>query len=141
MKVKFKMFNSLGRVRTKSTPGSACYEVYSSRDVKLRPGATKKIQLDISFQCSKRYVCRAYPRSSMSVLLTFLGESVIDSDYRGNIRIILTNFAACDVDIKIGDCIAQIMFLRSKEISFEEVSEFTDRTVRAIVGFGSTNKL
>ena len=77
----------------------------------------------------------------MSVLLTFLGEGVIDSDYRGNVGIILTNFAACDVDIKIGDRIAQIMFLRSKEISFEEVSEFADRTVRGIGGFGSTNKL
>lgn len=133
--------NNEGRVRTKATPGSACYEVYSLRDVKLRPGATEKIQLDIIFQCSKRYVCRAYPRSSMSVLLTFLGEGAIDSDYSGNIGIILTNFAACDVDIKIGDHIAQIMFLRSKEISFEEVSEFTDRTVGGIGGFGSTNKL
>ena len=47
----------------------------------------------------------------------------------------------CDVDIKIGDHIAQIMFSKPEEISFEEVSDFTDKTVRGIGGFGSTNKL
>ena len=38
---------------------------------------------------------------------------MIDSDYRGNIGIILTNFTACDVDIKIGDRIAQIIILKT----------------------------
>lgn len=108
MKVKFKKFSLLGRVPTKTTRVSACY-VSSSRDVRLRPGATKKVQLDIGFKFLKRYACRAYLRSSMSVLPTF-GGGVIDSDYRGNIGIILTNFAAYDVDIKIGKRITQIMF-------------------------------
>ena len=96
MKVKFKKFSKLGRVPTKATPGSACYDVYSSIDIKIRPGVTEEILLDIGFKFSKTYVCRAYPRSSMSVLPTFLGGGVIDSDYRGNICIILTNFAAWD---------------------------------------------
>ena len=140
MKVKFKKFSLLGCVPTKATPGYACYDVYSSRDVRIRPGAIEKIAIDIGFKFSKKYVCRAYRRSSMSALPTFLGGGVIDSDYRGNVSIILTNFAACEVDIKIGDRIAQMMFLRPEEVSFEEVSEFTDRTVRGIGGFGSTNK-
>ena len=77
----------------------------------------------------------------MSVLPTFLGGGVIESDYRGNIAILTTNFTACDVDIKIGDRIAQLMFLRPEVVSFEEVTEFTNRTVRGIGGFGSTNKI
>ena len=141
MKVKFKKFSSLGRVPTNATPGSACYDVYSMRDIKIRPGGTEKIALDIGFKSSKKYVCRVYPRSSMSVLPTFFGGGVIDSDYRANVCIILTNFAACEVDVKIGDRIVQIMFLKPEEVSFEEVSEFTDRTVRGIGGFGSTNKV
>ena len=52
---------------------------------------------------------------------------MIDSDYTGNIGIILTNFTACDVDIKIGDRIAQIIILKTAERSFEELSEFTDK--------------
>lgn len=76
----------------------------------------------------------------MLVLSNFLGDGVINSDYRGNIAIIPTNFAACDVDIKIGDRISQIMLLKPEEVSFEEVSEFTDRTVRGISGFVSINQ-
>ena len=63
----------------------------------------------------------------MSVLQTFLGGGVIDSDYRGNISIILTNLATSNVEIKNGDRIAQ-MFLRPEEVVFEEVEEFTHRT-------------
>ena len=138
MKVKFKKFGPLGHVPTKATSGSACYDIYSSIDIKMRPGGTEKIPLDIGF--SKKYVCRAYPRSSMSVLPTFLGEGIIDWDYRGNSCIILTNFAASDVDIKIGDKIAQIIFLKPEDVSFDEVEKFDDRTSRGTGGFGSTNK-
>ena len=76
----------------------------------------------------------------MSVLPTFLGGGEINFDYRGNIFIILTNFAACSIDIKIGDRIAKIMFLKPEEVSFDEVEEFDDRTLRGTGGFGSTNK-
>ena len=141
MKVKFKKFSDLDRVPTKATPGSACCDVCSPVDITIRTGGTEKIPLDIGFKFSKKYVCRAYPRSSMSVLPAFLGGGVIDSDYRGNIYIILTNFAASNVEIKNGDRIAQILFLRPEEVVFDEVAEFTDRTSRGTGGFGSTNKL
>ena len=140
MKVRFKKFSSLGHAPTKATPGSACYDVYLSRDITIRPGETEKIPLDIGFKFSKKYICIAYPRSSMSVLPTFLSGGVIDSDYRGNICMILTNFAACSIKIKIGDRIAQIMFLKPEEVSFDEVQEFDDITLRCTGGFGSTNK-
>ena len=112
MKVKFRKFSALGHVPTKATPGSACYDVYLLIDIKIRPVGTEKIPLDIGFKFSKKYVCRANPRSSMFVLPTFLGGRVIDSDYRGNICIILTNVAVSDAEIKIGDRIAQTMFVR-----------------------------
>ena len=43
MKVKFKKFSSRGRIPTKVTPGSSCYVVYCSRDVRIKPGGTEKI--------------------------------------------------------------------------------------------------
>ena len=76
----------------------------------------------------------------MSVWSTFFGGRVIDSDYRGNICIILTNFAASNIDIKIRDRIAQIMFLKPKDVSFDEVEDFNDRTARGVGGFVSTNR-
>ena len=138
MKVSFKKFSSKRHVPTKATPGSACYDVYSSIDITIRFGGTEKIPLETGFKFSKNYVCRAYSRSRMSVLLTFLGGGVIDSDYRGNICIILTNFAVSNIEIKTGDRIAQIMFLKPEEVSFGMIEEFDDRTLRGAGGFGST---
>ena len=46
MKVKFKRFSSLTCVPTKSTPGSACYDVYTARDVLLGPGVLQTVELD-----------------------------------------------------------------------------------------------
>lgn len=140
MKVKFKKFSALGRVPTKTAPGYVCYNVYSSIDITIRPGGTQKIPLGIGFKFSKKYVCRVYPRSRMSVLPTILGEGVIGSDYRPNNCITLTDFAASNKYINIGDRIAQIMLLNPVEVSFDEVEEFEDRTSRGSGGFGSTNR-
>ena len=77
----------------------------------------------------------------------FLGGGVIDSDYRGNISVILTNLPTyflptCHsfaVDIKKEDKIAQIIFLQKEEVTFEEVDKFDDTTIRGVKGFGSTH--
>ena len=140
MKIKFKKFSSLDRVPTKATPGSACFDIYSSAEVKLRPGETKQIPLDIGFNFSKKLCCRIYRRSGLSLLPTFISGGVIDSDYWGNIWVILTNFASFNVEVKVGDRIAQIMFIKPAEVFFEEVDDFYDTTVRGTKGFGSTDK-
>ena len=51
---------------------------------------------------------------------------------------ILNNFGSSNVEIKKGDRIAQIIFLKKEEVDFEEVNEFEDATVRRTKGFGST---
>ena len=78
----------------------------------------------------------------MSLKPLFLGGGVIDSDYRGNISVILTNLPTCHsfaVDIKKEDKIAQIIFLQKEEVTFEEVDKFDDTTIRGVKGFGSTD--
>ena len=68
----------------------------------------------------------------------FPGGGVLDSDYRGNISVILTNFSSWSVNIEKGDRIAQVMFIKREEVEFEEVDEFDDATVRGTKDFGST---
>ena len=114
MKLKFKKFISLAHVPAKSTPGSACYDVYS-RHVQLGTGVTKTVELSLGFKFSKKYVCRIYPRSGLSLKPLFLGGGVVDSEYRGNISVILTNFSQWNVEIKKEDRIAQIIFLKKEE--------------------------
>ena len=135
MKIKFKKFSALGQVPKKETYGSACFDAYSSTEVTLRPGQTEQILLDIGFQFSKKVCCRIYPRSGLSLLPAFVGMVFIDSDYRGKISVILTNFPASNVDVKIGDRIAQIMFIKPEVVTSEEFNNFTDDTVRNTRGF------
>ena len=52
----------------------------------------------------------------------------------------MTSFADDNIDIKTGDRIAQIMFVKYEEVSFELVEEFNDSTLRGSGCFGSTNK-
>ena len=112
MKVKFKKFSSNAYTPTKSAEGSACFDVYSAKDVTLRPGLAKKVDLNLGFQFSKKYVCRICPRSSLSLKPLFLGGGVIDFDCRGNISVILTNSSSWSVNIEKGDRIAQVMFIK-----------------------------
>ena len=110
-----------------------------ARDVELGPGVTKTVDLDLGFQFSKKFVCKVYPRSGLSLKPLFLGGGVVDSDYRGNISEILTNFDWSNVKIKKGDRITQIMFLKKEDVTFQEVDAFDDTTVRGLKSFESTD--
>ena len=140
MKIKFKRFSSRARIPQKATPVSACYAAFSSRSVTLEPGVTRLIEIDFRLKFSKKYVARLYPRSRISLKLVFLGGSVLDSDFRGNISIILTNHSQRVIEIETVDRIAQIIFFKKEDADFVEVDEFDVKSYRGIKGFGSTGK-
>ena len=104
-------------VPTNATPGSACFDVYSAKSTELGSGVTKTVKLDLGMKFAKKYVCRIYPRPGWSLKLIFLGRGGrggggggVDSDYRGNISVILTNLSSWNIKIGRGDRIAQIIF-------------------------------
>ena len=80
-----------------------------------------------------------YPRSNLSLQSIFVGGVVVDSDYRGNVRVILTNLLDRVKEIETGDRIAQVLFVKKEETEFKEVSEF-DETKRGCKGSGSSGK-
>ena len=69
----------------------------------------------------------------------FLGGRVIDSDYRDNMSVILTNFSSFAVDIKKVEKITQIVFLQKAEVTYKEIDEFDDTAIDEVKGFGSTD--
>ena len=140
MRIQFKKFSDFGKIPKKAMPRSACFDIFSSCEAKLRPGETKQISLDIGFKLSEKVACRIYPRSGLSLIPMFVGEGVTDSNYRGNVSVIRTNFGSGDVNINRWDKITQIMFVKPVLVFFEEASEFSDSTVRGTCGFGSTGR-
>lgn len=69
------------------------------------------------------------------------GIGVIDSDYHGEIKVLLTNDSDLDYEIQPGERIAQLMFQQVSQVDLHLVQEFTTETERGAGGFGSTGKL
>lgn len=70
--------------------------------------------------------------------VTILG-GMIDSGYRGEVKVYLHNTSGADVPIAVGDRIAQMMIIRYEHAAFEETDELSD-TVRRADGFGSSGQ-
>ena len=126
MRVKFKKFGVYVCVPEKATEGSAAYDIFSARSVTLNSGDSKTIETDIILSYSKKYVCRLYPCSGLSIKSTTLGGGVIDSDFRGTISVILTKHSKQTINIEIGDRIAQMIFLKKEDVDFVEVEELDE---------------
>jgi dUTP pyrophosphatase len=68
------------------------------------------------------------------------GLGIIDSDYHGEIGVILQNDGIADYTIQPGERIAQLLFMPVVQVAFKLVTEFTTATGRGDGGFGSTGK-
>ena len=93
----------------------------------------------MGFVSQKKYITKIYPRSSLPLHSIFVGGGMIDSDFRGNIHVILGISSGSRVEFNAGDRIAQVLFQIKEAVDFVEVSSFDDfRIKRRDKGFGST---
>lgn len=122
-----------------ATDGSAGCDFYSVENITLQPGETKKIRTGITLEIPKGYFMRMEGRSGLSARGFITAGGVIDSDYRGEVHIILHNSTQQPFPIEKGDRIAQGTFLEVLQAHFHEVSELSE-TERGTGGFQSTGK-
>jgi dUTP pyrophosphatase len=97
-------------------------------------GISVSIPSDVEIQIRPRSGLAA--KSSISVLNT---PGTIDSDYRGELKIILFNHSKKEFVVRNNDRIAQMVLMPVLKIDFEEVDDLPD-TLRGSCGFGSTGK-
>ena len=97
-------------------------------------GISVAIPIDVEIQIRPRSGLAA--KSSISVLNT---PGTIDSDYRGELKIILFNHSKEEFVVRNNDRVAQIVLMPVLKIDFEEVDNLPD-TLRGSDGFGSTGK-
>lgn len=121
--------------------GDAGSDLRSSIDIEIKPGERILVPTGIAIQIPKGYAGFVQPRSGlalkhgMSVLNT---PGLIDSKYRGEIKVILINLDKHKpFIINKGDRIAQLVIQNIAEVAFVEVTEL-DETSRGDGGFGST---
>lgn len=129
---------------TYGTEFSAGADLYACLDgaVTIEPGETKAIPTGIAMEVPVGCAGLVYARSSLGVkrgLAPANKVGVIDSDYRGELMVMLHNHGKVSQTIEHGERVAQLLITPVLTPSYYEAEELTD-TQRGAGGFGSTGK-
>lgn len=124
------------------TAGSAGMDLTASidEDIIIKSGEIKLIKTGIAIALEKGFEAQIRPRSGLALKngITVLNTpGTIDSDYRGEICVILINHSKLDFVVSRGMRIAQMIIAKYEQAEIIEV-ESLDETVRGSSGFGST---
>lgn len=125
-----------------ATTGSAGFDISSTEELTLLPGEKAIVGTGLFFEIPEGYELQIRPRSGNAAKhsVTVLNSpGTIDSDYRGEVKVILFNAGKKPFPIKAGDRIAQGVVSRVFQLKFEFVKELSE-TERGEGGFGSTGK-
>ena len=128
-----------------ATPGSAAMDLHAclEQPITLLPGGRTVIPTGIAIALpSAEYVALVFARSGLGIkhgIALSNGVGVIDSDYRGEIRVGLTNLSDTPYTVQPGDRIAQLAVMPVVQAELERVDSLDD-TGRGTGGFGSTGK-
>jgi dUTP pyrophosphatase len=124
------------------TEGSAGMDISSSskETVTIPPGKTALIPTNIIIELPQGYEGQVRPRSGLALKfgITVLNSpGTVDSDYRGEIGVVLINHGDNDFEVKFGDRIAQLIIAKYERGEICEVTELSSST-RGEGGYGST---
>ena len=114
-------------------------DLYSDSDYTVYPNNRMLIGTGIAMEIPHNYCGVIWDRSGLAVKGITTLAGLIDSDYRGEICVLLYNILGSYFDIKKGDRIAQIVILPAPQFEFNEVDSLTT-TVRNAGRFGSTGR-
>lgn len=125
-----------------ATEGSAGMDVCAAvaTDTTIKPGETALIPAGICIELPVGFEAQIRPRSGLALKHSvgiLNAPGTIDSDYRGEVKILLTNFGKQDFVVRRGDRIAQMIIGRYARVDWKEVDELAG-TARGDGGFGHT---
>ena len=126
------------------TDGSSGVDLsaFLEKKVVIKPNSSKLIPTGLQVAIPEELEIQIRPRSGLAAkenIGVLNSPGTIDSDYRGELKIILFNHGKEDFIINNGDRIAQMVLVPILKMEFEEVDSLPD-TVRGQGGFGSTGK-
>ena len=123
-----------------TTSGAAGMDVLAAEDCVIAPGQRHAVATGLAVAIPQGYEIQVRPRSGLALkhgITVPNTPGTIDSDYRGELQVILINHGAGDFTIQRGDRIAQLVLAPVTQAAWEEVGEL-DTTTRGAGGFGST---
>lgn len=129
-------------VPTYATEGSAGMDIYAAieKALTISPGATVLVPTGFSIELPPGFEAQIRPRSGLAIkhnIGIMNAPGTIDSDYRGEVKIIVTNFGTKDFVIQRSDRIAQMVIARYERAEWVVVDQLNE-TPRGAGGFGHT---
>ena len=125
-----------------ATAGAAGMDIVAAEDVTLAPGARHAVATGFAVAIPAGFEVQVRPRSGLALKhgITCLNTpGTIDSDYRGEVKVILANLGGDDFAVVRGERIAQLVTAPVQRAIFEEIDSLDD-TARGSGGFGSTGR-
>ncbi len=134
-----------GTLPAYATAGSAGMDITAAlaEPMILEPGAIVMIPTGIAIALPQGFECQVRSRSGLAAkhgIFALNAPGTIDSDYRGEIKVILANSGKSSYAIQPGERIAQLVIARYETVQWELVNTL-DETDRGTGGFGSTGTL
>jgi len=140
MKVELKLLSEAAKTPTKGTNQAAGYDLYAAQNAEIDPLKRALIKTNISIAIPKGYYGRIAPRSGLAYKNGIdVMAGVIDSDYRGDVGVILYNTGVDVFNVKQGDRIAQLIIEKCHVADWDLVEDLSD-TDRGEGGYGHTGK-
>lgn len=147
MKIKFKKLSENAIIPTKGREWDACFDLYAAEDVSFNNRESRIVPTNIAMEIPEWYFGKIYTRSGMALKGWSCDWGVIDSNYRGDIGVILrneewkvrTDLGFLCPKVKKGDRIAQIAIHKVEDVEFIEVEELSE-TNRGDNWYGSSGK-
>lgn len=126
-------------IPTTGTAGAAGFDMYATDEHVIPTGTRMLLPTDIAMAIPRGFVGILKSRSSMAYNDVDTEAGVIDSDFRGNIRVLLHNHGSQNYVVHKHDKIAQLIILPLPSFRMEETDHLS-KTTRGTDGFGSTGK-
>jgi dUTP pyrophosphatase len=120
--------------------GDAGADLSSAQDVTIMPGQTAVVMTDLAFELPEGMELQVRSRSGMAAkhnVFVLNAPGTVDSGFRGNVGVVLTNLGSRIFEIKIGDRVAQAVFSKYEHVRVFEYEEIDD-SERGSGGFGSS---
>ena len=124
------------------TPGAAGMDVVAAEGVELEPGERALVPTGLAFAIPSGYEMQVRPRSGLAFrhgITVLNAPGTIDSDYRGELKVLLINLGDEAVSLARGERVAQLIVAPVVEVGVERVDSL-DETLRASGGFGHTGR-
>jgi dUTP pyrophosphatase len=140
MEVRVRLLRPGARLPRYAHPGDAGADLFSAEAVELPPGGRRDVSTGMAIAVPEGFAAFVQPRSGLafnSGITVLNSPGLIDSGYRGEVKVCLLNTGDRSFSVEAGDRIAQLVVQRVEAPLFTEV-EALDSTARGTGGFGST---